>query len=93
MRELAISLTVLGFFTGVGAVVAWWRASKITPDPDWRNGMAPVVQELEQLGWNVAFSKAFQQSGKLNQIAAILTAVAVLFSTAASLISLLQPAK
>ncbi|MFC5427957.1 hypothetical protein ACFPTO_03905 [Paraburkholderia denitrificans] len=51
--------------------------------------LAPVIPELEQLGWNVAFIEAAQKSGALNCTAAILTAIAVVLTTSSTIVGLL----
>jgi len=89
MHVLALVLSVSGFVFGLAAAYYWWKASRVSPDPDWPEGIAPVIPELEQLGWNVAFIKLAQESGALNRTAAGLTAIAVLLTTAASVFSLL----
>ncbi|WP_199028733.1 hypothetical protein [Ralstonia sp. ASV6] len=89
MRPIALLLASIGFVFGIAAAFYWWRASRITVNPNWPAGIAPVVPELEQLGWNVAFIKMAEQSGSLNRIAAALTAIAVVFTTASSVAGLL----
>jgi len=89
MRLLALVLAIFGFGFGMAAAYYWWKACRVSPDPDWPDGFAPVIPELEQIGWNVAFIKLAQESGALNRTAAGLTAIAVMPTTAASVCSLL----
>lgn len=89
MRLIALILSVAGFAFGLAAAYYWWKASRLSPQPWWPDGIPPAMQELEQMGWTVAFIDLAQKSGALNRIAASLTAIAVILTTAAGLASLL----
>ncbi|MCX4151770.1 MULTISPECIES: hypothetical protein [Paraburkholderia] len=89
-KGIASALAIGGLV--VGLVAAWyWRESTRVPidpldgDP---NAIMPVVPELEHQAWWAAQFRANQEAGRLNTIAAMLTAVAVVLSTASSVIAL-----
>jgi len=81
---------LLGFGFGLASAYYWWKSSRVTPDPDRPDGIGPVDPELAQLDWTVAFNTFAQQSGALNRKAAILTAIAVVLTSASSVVSLLS---
>ncbi|MGF6970720.1 hypothetical protein OKW43_007815 [Paraburkholderia sp. WC7.3g] len=89
MHLYALVLAVVGFAFGIAAACLWWKASRVSPSPGWEGDLAPVIPELEQLGWNVAFIEAAQKSGALNSTAAILTAIAVVLTTGSTVVGLL----
>ncbi|WP_406867104.1 hypothetical protein [Paraburkholderia fungorum] len=82
-------MAAIVFAFGIAAACFWWKASRVSPVPDSEGGLAPVIPELEQLGWNVAFIEAAQKSGALNCTAAILTAIAVVLTTSSTIVGLL----
>lgn len=89
MHLFALVLAVIGFAFGIAAARFRWKASRVSPVPDWAGDLAPVIPEFEQLGWNPAFIDAAQKSDALNSTAAILTAIAVVLTIASTVAGLL----
>ncbi|CAB3972624.1 MULTISPECIES: hypothetical protein [Burkholderia] len=82
-----------GLLVGLAAAGAWVWSTRVPLDPleDNPGGIMPVIPELEALTWRVAGWKQNDRAGRRNRIAAGLTAVAVVLSAAASLLSLTPP--
>lgn len=90
-RDIALGFAMGGLVFGLVAAWYWYRSTRVAIDPlnDDPDAIMPVVPELEQLAWLAAQFRANQEVGRLNTIAATLTAVAVVFSTASSVIGML----
>ena len=90
-RGVAFWLAVGGLVFGLIAAWYWFKSTRVPIDPlnGDPNAIMPVVPELEQLTWLAAQFRANQEVGRLNTIAASLTAIAVVFSTASSVVGLL----
>lgn len=88
---VAIAMAIAGLLSGLVAAWFWERSGRVPVDP--LNGdphaILPVVPELEQLSWRAAQFRADQEMGRLNTLAARWTALAVVLSTASSVIGLL----
>lgn len=80
MRLVALFLAVLGFAVGMVAAGYWLRASRVDAAPVWGDG-EPVDPVMSQGGWIAGLLQASSQSARLNQRAAVLTAVAVVLTT------------
>ncbi|MBJ9711956.1 hypothetical protein [Burkholderia gladioli] len=81
---------VLGLVTGLAAAWAWAWSTRVplVPLEDNPGGMMSPAPKLEALEWRVAGWRQNDRAGQRNRIAALLTAVAVVLSSAASLLSL-----
>ncbi|PFH12720.1 hypothetical protein BX604_7531 [Burkholderia sp. JKS000303] len=79
-----------GLLVGLAAALAWVWSTHVPLDPmeDNPGGIMPVIPELEALAWRSAAWRQNERAGQRNRIAAALTAVAVVLSSAASLLSL-----
>lgn len=89
-KSLAFGLATLGLLFGLGAAWYWFQSTRVPIDPlnGDPNAIMSVEPELMQQDWLVAQLNANQEVGRLNTIAAILTAVAVVLSTASSFVSM-----
>jgi hypothetical protein len=86
----SIASAAAGLVVGLFAAYYWWKASKIEIDPGWRTGppqsAADALRPIEPADgssdavWLTATMKAASDSAYLNKRAALLTAVAVVFS-------------
>jgi hypothetical protein len=83
MRALAIIFAVAALTCGLTAAHYWYRSSivEIRLDSDFE----PVVEELHNRVWFSAAMKAASESARLNRIAALWTAAAVILGTASSI--------
>ncbi|CAE6843923.1 hypothetical protein R69658_06851 [Paraburkholderia aspalathi] len=90
MKLAAFALAMSGLGFGLAAARYWWKSTRVPVDPlDGNpNAIMPVVPELAQQAWWAAQFRANQEIGRLNTVAAILTAVAVVLSTASSVIAM-----
>lgn len=80
MRVVALFLAVSGFAVGLVAAGYWLRASRVGTVPVWGD-MEPVDPVMSQGGWIAGLLQASSESARLNQRAAVLTAVAVVLTT------------
>jgi hypothetical protein len=83
VKIFSITLAVLGFAASLIAAYHWWRASRV--DIPASTASISDVPELHILGTQVAFN----ESSRLNQVAAIWTGAAALLSSAASVFGVL----
>jgi hypothetical protein len=82
MRALAIIFAVAALACGLTAAHYWYRSIvEIRLDSDFE----PVVEELHNRVWFSAAMKAASESARLNRIAALWTAAAVILGTASSI--------
>lgn len=90
-RDVALGLAAGSLVFGLIAAWYWLRSTRVPIDPldGDPDAIMPVVSELEQLTWLAAQFRANQEISRLNAIAASLTAVAVVLSTASSVIGML----
>ena len=88
MRAVALSLAVAGFVVGLLAARYWLRASRVDAIPVWGD-REPVDPLMSQGGWIAGLLRASSESARLNQRAAVLTAVAVVLTTGSGVASLL----
>jgi len=88
LAAFALAMSGLGF--GLAAAWYWRKSTRVPIDPldGDPNAIMPVVPELAQQAWWAAQFRANQEIGRLNTVAAILTAIAVVLSTASSVIAL-----
>ncbi len=79
-----------GLLVGLAAAGAWMWSTWVPLDPleDNPGGIMPVIPELEAMAWRSAAWRQNDRAGQRNRVAAVLTAVAVALSSAASLLSL-----
>lgn len=89
MKYLELVLAVAAFITGLLAAGYWYKASRVTADPEWgRNGeYRPVTHSMEQDAWIAVLIQSASESARLNKIAALWTAVAVALNALATLIA------
>lgn len=92
MQLVSLILAIEGFVFGLGAAYYWWQASLIIPTPiSVKLGHPmPVVVEAAHMEWICAVLEASTKSGKLNSVAAYLTAWAVGLSAASSVTTMLH---
>jgi hypothetical protein len=83
MRALAIIFAVAALACGLTAAHYWYRSSIVEIRLD--SGFEPVVEELHNRVWFSAAMKAASESARLNRIAALWTAAAVILGTASSI--------
>lgn len=90
-RDVALGLAAGSLVFGLIAAWYWLKSTWVPIDPldGDPNAIMPVVPELDQLTWLVAQFRANHEVGRLNAIAASLTAVAIVLSTASSVIGML----
>ncbi|HVA92207.1 MAG TPA: hypothetical protein VNL71_20465 [Chloroflexota bacterium] len=91
MKVVAVVLDLGAFVAGLLAARYWWRASRVdvvNPSYDPHTGVAPNP-DYEQMGWTVGTLQAIAEAGRLNAIAAKLTAAAVLLGTVGNLVGVL----
>lgn len=89
MRLWVIVFAILAFATGLPAAYFWYRSSQLQALPTYDmfgKGNFEPVQESDR-SWICGLLEITRQSGNLNQKAAILTALSVLFSSVSSVIS------
>jgi hypothetical protein len=87
MHLLAIVAALIGFALGLVSAYYWWLASRIETMPVWGD-REPVDPILSQGGWIAGMMNAASESARLNQKAAVFTAIAVLLSTGSAVIGL-----
>jgi hypothetical protein len=81
----AVSAAISGLF----AAFYWYRSSKVNPYPEWSaERPEPMIQEVKKMAINAALVEALAKSAELNKIAALLTAVSVLFGVVSTIVSL-----
>jgi hypothetical protein len=101
-HPIAIALAIAGLVVGLIAAWCWLRSASVplalpVGDP---NSIEPVELELKALAWHVeqiqasqatweAQVRASREIGRLNAIAAVLTAVALMLSTVSAVIAAL----
>lgn len=85
MKNLVLVLAFASLLSGLASAYYWWASSKVEPYLD--SEIEPPLFEMKQLAWTAAFIRASQCSGKLNKIAAQLTAISVLFGSASNFIA------
>lgn len=88
MHGFAMFLAVAGFVVGLAASYYWWRASRVATLPTWSDALEPVDPALSNAGWIAGIVNAASQAAKLNQVAAVLTAIAVVLTTGSGLAGL-----
>ncbi|WP_247570115.1 hypothetical protein ACQZ3V_01950 [Ralstonia pseudosolanacearum] len=88
---IALWLAIGGLVFGLIAAWYWFRSTRVPIDPlnGNPNAIMPVEPAVERLAWLAAQFRANQEVGRLNTIAASLTAVAVVLSTASSVVGML----
>jgi hypothetical protein len=87
MKTVSATLAIVGFVIGLMASWYWLKSSQITTVPVWGE-REPLDQTFANAGLIAGVLQANAESGRLNMIAAKLTAAAVLLSTGGSLASL-----
>jgi hypothetical protein len=83
MRALAINFAVAALVCGLTAAHYWGRSSIVERRLD--SDFEPVVEELRNRVWFSAMMKAASETARLNRIAALWTAAAVILATASSI--------
>ena len=103
MRSASVIMAFGALVCGLIAAWRWYQSSQITVDPGWhlpgmpggftRHGFPrvpePAEQEQQQMDWIFAAIDAAKETARLNKIAALWTAPAVLFSAASAITSAL----
>jgi hypothetical protein len=89
MRILALTSACGGFAFGLIAAYYWWLASRVETIPMWGD-VEPGDQSLSQAGLIGGMMSAASESARLNQRASVLTAVAVILTTASGVLGLLM---
>jgi hypothetical protein len=82
MRALAIIFAVAALGCGLTAAHYWYRSSIVETRLD--SDFEPVVEELHNRVWFSAAMKAASETARLNRIAALWTAAAVILGAASS---------
>lgn len=80
---LLVVLMLAALGTGLMAAWCWFKASRVRVQPSW--DIEPADAEASMGGWIAGSMTAFAESGRLNKIAALWTAVAVILGTVANL--------
>jgi hypothetical protein len=83
LRVFAVAFAVLGLAAAIIAARFWWRASRVAI-PNSRASISDVP-ELHIMNTQVAFN----ESSRLNSIAAIWTGIAAVLSAAAAVVGVL----
>jgi hypothetical protein len=87
IASCAFICVVAGLAAGLWAAYCWWKASKVEIDP---GGVEQTCDpELIQMSWTTGIMKAVGESARLNKIAALWTAVAVLLNAVSSVLGYL----
>lgn len=105
-HQISIALAIVGFLVGLLAAWYWYRSTLVQPqlgesEPFNPHAIEPVDPELKSLTWHVQQTDASQaiwdaqvlasrEVGRLNAKAAVWTAVALVLSTAASVLGATQ---
>jgi hypothetical protein len=89
VKAVALGLAIVGLLAGLWAARLWWRASRVEIVPTYieHGRIEPVGGS--QMDWILGTIKASNNSSRLNARAAIWTAVAIVLSTAASVVGLI----
>ena len=85
-----VACAVSGLVFGLASAWYWRKSAAVPVDPlnEDPTAVMPAMPELEHLAWLAAQLRANQEVGRLNKIAAKLTAAAIVLSTASTLIGL-----
>jgi hypothetical protein len=90
MRWVGVGLDMVAAVVGLLAARYWWKAAKVdveNPIIAWRGGIVADA-DVETQGWVLGTMQAFQKAGRLNAIAAKLTAATVVLGIAGNLASM-----
>ena len=88
MKIVSATLTVLGAAIGFIAAYYWLQASRVPIIPEW-GPIEPGDERYAHSGITAGIMKAFSESSKLNQKAALWTGVSVGLAAAAGLIGMM----
>lgn len=88
-KYVSVVLSVAGFFVGFYSAWCWIKASKVNIYPAWELVISDDCLTIQKniMGWVTGNQIAFKKSGDLNSSAAKWTAVTILVTTIASVIS------
>lgn len=87
MKQIALFLVLAGLLVGIIAAWFWWKASRLsTPPLPGGPGTAGGISMLAQHNWLKEVESGLRTAGRLNSIAAVLSGVAVVLSTASGLV-------
>jgi hypothetical protein len=90
MKYVSIGIAVLSLGAGLIAAWYWYKASRVHILPFWRTDtgvMEPLDVGQSNAAWIVAQLQTTQTSGRLNGIAALWTAAAVILGGISSIVS------
>jgi hypothetical protein len=90
MRYVSVGIAVLSLGAGLIADWYWYKASRVQVVPFWQNDtgvMEPLDVGQGNTAWIMAQLQTTQKSGRLNGIAALWTAVAVILGGMSSIAS------
>jgi hypothetical protein len=88
VKYLELVLAAVAFITGLLAAWYWYKASRIQTVPKWGySGEGHWAQALGQHRWTEELITSTSESARLNKIAALWTAVAVMLNALAALIA------
>jgi len=82
MKWTSVVLAGLSLIVGLAAAWFWFDSSRVQPEPG--PGIDSGERAIQDQAWIGALIVAANKSARLNKIAAILTAVAVVLGTASS---------
>jgi uncharacterized membrane protein len=77
VKVIALVCAFISLITGLVAAYYWYRASKVGISPGWKLESGEAEKNI--MGWVTGCMIAITASGKLNKLAALLTAVSVAF--------------
>ena len=88
MNFPVVILAGLTLVTGLVAARYWYLSSQVPVVPAWaaHGGIEPGNNEHSQSGWIVALMESARESGRLNKIASLWTAAAVVLGAATSIV-------
>ena len=75
MKVIGLVCAFIALVTGLIAAHFWYRASKVPIVPSWK--IEPGESDASMQGWQSGTMQAFSNSGQLNKVAALWTAIAV----------------
>lgn len=87
MPLIALVVGVSGAILGLWAAWLWFQASRVVTKPVW-GACEPGEATASQAGWIAGMLNAGAESARLNQRAALVTALAVALSTGSGIIGL-----
>jgi hypothetical protein len=94
MNYASLGFAFLGLAFGLAAAYYWFKSAQVQPDPGWNGTLdEPVDPTDKNSDWTIGILDAYAKSAALNATAAKLTACAIVFGTAASVLGSLAAFK